>query len=292
MEKRIAMITGSTSGIGKETARELSRQGFKVIMACRNKLKAESVRKELASDTGNNDFEIIMVDMASLDSIRTFATESLNKFDRVDILINNAGVFQPKRTMTVDGFETTFAVNHLAPFLVTSLLLPLLRNGGESRIVNLGSDSHYYGKLRMDDLMFDKRRYSGFKAYAASRLATIFFTQELAARLAGDEIVANCAHPGHIATNIWDFGDDASPLDRIAGKIQERMADSPQNGARTSVLLAVSDKFSGVSGLYLTPKGPKEPSKVCRKHDIQTELWTTTAKMVGSDLIPQAPLSD
>lgn len=188
LKGKTILITGPTSGIGRETAWALARMDAHIVMACRNEEKGNDTRSMIIQETQNREIDVMLVDVSSLQSVREFAESFLKKYKKLHVLINNAGGFFMKRETTPEGFEKTFATNHLGPFLLTNLLLPLIKKTPEARIINLASDAHFYGKLNLDDLQMAKR-YGGFRAYAASRLATHLFTQELALRLDRKSVV-------------------------------------------------------------------------------------------------------
>lgn len=200
MKDKIVLITGANSGIGKETTRALAKKGATIIMACRNLEKAEPVCEMIQAESKNPNIKVMKLDLASLKSVRNFIQEFSVRYQKLNVLINNAGVFCMKREETEEGFELTMGVNHLGHFLLTYELLPILEKTPEARIINLSSDAHFSADLDLDDLHFKRRKYSGFKAYGSSRLATAFFTQELAERLKEKDITVNSLHPGHVDT--------------------------------------------------------------------------------------------
>jgi len=275
--KKTILITGATSGIGKSTALEIASQGYNLILACRNAGKMDSFIK---SFTLQKDQFIrgVILDLSSLQSIKDCAEQLHKDYNRIDVLVNNAGLFNLQYKESTDGYEETFAVNHLGSFFFTKLLIPLMEKTGNSRIVNVGSNSHYFASLKMEDLFFRNRKYSGFKAYGASRLATVLFTQELSDRFNEKGITANCGHPGHVATNIWNF-DNPGFLDRIARKIQESTAITPDEGAQTIIYLAISDEVEGITGKYYADMKIKKPSRKCRNLQLQKELWAVSEKL-------------
>jgi len=205
MKDKIILITGANSGIGKEATRALAKKGATIIMACRNLEKAEPVCEMIQAESENPNIEVMKLDLASLKLIRNFTQEFLARYQKLNVLINNAGTFCMKRKEAEDEFEKTMGVNHLRHFLLTYELLPILEKTPGARIINVGSDAHFSGDLDLDDLHFKRRKYSGFKAYASSRLATVFFTQELAQRVKEKDITVNSLHPGHVDTNMWDI---------------------------------------------------------------------------------------
>ena len=274
---RTLLITGANSGIGLETTRVLARQGHTIVMACRDRDRSEPVREQLAAETGNERLTLMDLDLASLADVRRFAAEFDERHERLDVLLNNAGCFSMTRRETVDGFELTMGTNHLGPFLLTNLLLPLLRDTPGARVVNVSSDAHYHAKLDLDDLQLT-RGYAGFPAYASSKLANVLFTLELARRVAGDGITVNAAHPGHVATNIW-------PSDRwywsVIVPLINLFAISAEQGARTSVFLATSEEVAGTTGQYFAKEAVKEPSETARDEELQARMWDISEELTG-----------
>jgi retinol dehydrogenase 12 len=203
LKDKVCLVTGSTSGIGKETVIGLAKEGARLVLPVRNIEKGESLRKEILSMTANSHIELMSCDLASFDSVRSFAKAFLDKYDRLDLLINNAGTWETKRKKSVDGIELTFAVNHLAPFLLTHLLTDRLISSAPSRVINVSSEAHRYGKMRFDDLERNNK-WSLFGPYAQSKLANILFTKELARKLNGAGVTVNCLHPGVVSTHLFD----------------------------------------------------------------------------------------
>lgn len=197
---KICLVTGGNSGIGKATAVELAKMGATVVIVSRDKEKGETAVADIVAKSGNKNVELIQADLSSQDSIHKLAEEFKARHNKLHILINNAGVYLTKRTITPDGFESTFAVNHLGPFLLTSLLIEILKSSAPSRIVNVSSDAHNGAKMDFDDLQAEKR-FSGWQAYGQSKLAMILFTHELAKKLEGTGVTVNSAHPGVVRTH-------------------------------------------------------------------------------------------
>ena len=276
---RTILVTGATSGIGKSAAIKFASQGHNLILACRNPEKMNQLidsfeKKERQLISG------VTLDLSSFESIRN-CVEILNREQsHLDVLVNNAGLFNLKYRESIDGIEETFAVNHLGMFLLSNLLIPLLKKGHNSRIVNVGSNSHFFASLKLEDLFFKKRKYTGFKAYGASRLATVLFTQELSNQLLDSGITVNCGHPGHVATNIWKF-DNPGLMDRIVGRIQESTASTPEEGARIITYLATSPEVEGVSGKYFAEDKEKIPSKKANDFNLQQMLWKKSLELTG-----------
>jgi NAD(P)-dependent dehydrogenase (short-subunit alcohol dehydrogenase family) len=252
-----SVVTGASSGIGKEIAKGLARLGGRVILACRDPGRGEAARKEIASETGNDDVALALVDVASQRSIREFAATFLKEEKRVSVLVNNAGIWSQRREESPDGIELTWATNMLGYSLLTSLLLPALREGGgPARIVNVASE--FARDLDLDDVEFKRRHYSGPTAYAQSKQANRMWTWALDRRLAGSGITANAMHPGGVNTPLFRkagglLGPTASVLMSVAGR-------SPEQGADTAVWLASSPEVEGQHGKFFVDR----QEKACR----------------------------
>ena len=284
MKDKIVLITGANRGIGEETTRALAKKGATIIMACRHLEKAEPVCAMIQTESKNPNIKVMKLDLASLESVRNFTQEFKARYQKLNVLINNAGVFCMKREETKEGFELTIGVNHLGHFLLTHELLPLLEKTAEARIINLSSNAHYSADLDLEDLHFKRRRYSGIKAYGASRLATVFFTQELAERLKGKDITVNALHPGHVDTSMWDlWGAERKWYQSIINGIIKFFLISAEEGAQTSIYLASSNEVKGITGKYFTKKKIKAASKKCADIKLQKELWQLSERLTGID---------
>ncbi|MGB3700028.1 MAG: SDR family NAD(P)-dependent oxidoreductase, partial [Anaerolineales bacterium] len=202
MKGKVCLITGATSGIGKVTAAALAAQGAEVIITGRNRQKTETTVRQIKTETGNEAIQYLLADFSDLEQVRDLASTFNERSSRLDVLVNNAGSFFNTRQGTPYGVEMTFLVNHLAPFLLTNLLLETIRDCAPARIINVSSDAHKYGTMNFDDLGF-KRGYAGMKAYARSKLANVLFTYEAVRRLGESGVTINALHPGHVATDIW-----------------------------------------------------------------------------------------
>ncbi len=277
IDGKTCIITGATSGIGKASAEQLALMGAHVVMVCRNQKKGDRAKAEVEAKSGIKSLELMRADLSSLASVRAFAEEFLKNHDALHVLLNNAGVALPLRSTTIDGFETTFQVNYLSHFLLTNLLLPILKKSAPSRIVNVSSVAHYGGHLNFDDLQMEKG-YGVMRAYSQSKLALVLFTHELARRLQGTGVTANCLHPGAVATNIW--GDWLGPA-AFLGKVTRLFMLSPEKGAKTQVYLASSPDIESVSGEYFEYHGKKESSAESYDQGLAERLWAESAKMVG-----------
>src|SRR5438445_9128478 len=202
MKRRVCLITGANSGVGKATALELAGIGATLVIVARVKQREENAMSKIRSDTGNNSIELLLADLSSLQSVRELAQQFQAKYSKLHVLINNAGLFNQRRHVTPDGYEATFAINYLAPFLLTNLLLTELRSSAPSRIVNVSSVAHYNAHIDFDDLNMEKN-YGGWKAYQQSKLALVLLTRELAKKLQGRGVPVNSFHPGTVARNMW-----------------------------------------------------------------------------------------
>ena len=277
MAGRVCMVTGANSGIGKATAMGLAEMGATVILVCRSKEKGEAALSEMREKSGNNSLDLMLADMSSMQSVRQLASEFRRKYDRLHVLVNNAGLFMFTRTTTGDRLETTFEVDYLSHFLLTGLLIDLLKATAPSRLVEVSSIAHYNGHIDFDDLQGEKG-YGGWRAYSQAKLAQVLFTYELARRLKGTGVTANCLHPGAVATNIW-----SRPLGR-AGFIMKLLRFfmmGPEGGAKTPIYLASSPDVEGVSGKYFTNKKEKESSKESNDEQVARRLWLVSEELTG-----------
>ena len=279
---KVCMVTGANSGIGKATAMELARMGGKTVMVCRSREKGEHAMIDIKTKSGSDSVELLIADFASLHSVRQLVQEFAREHDRLHVLVNNAGLFRLRRTVTGDGFETTFQVNYLSHFLLTNLLMGLLKKSAPSRIVSVSSVAHYGGHIDFDDLQ-GERGYGGWRAYSQSKLAQVLFTHELARRLSGTDVTANCLHPGAIATNIWG---NAAGRARVLTKVVRLFMAGPQKGAETSVYLASSPEIAGVSGEYFEKKRAKKSSTESYDEHVAERLWDASADLTNLDSSP------
>lgn len=278
MENKIILITGANSGIGKATSTALAEMGAHVVMMSRDPVKGEIAREEVVRISRNNQVDLMQCDLASLQSIRTFAGEFTAKYSHLDVLINNAGIFTSKRMETTDGFEYQFGVNHLGHFLLTSLMLDLLKKSMPSRIINVSSGAHFGGRIDFGDIHLE-HKYSAWKSYAQSKLANILFTYELAHRLTGTGVTANCLHPGFVNSRF--------ALNRTSGKphplirLLKPFTIKPSQGAETSVYLAASPEVERISGKYFANRKEKSSSKA--SYDLQSaeKLWNLSEILTG-----------
>ena len=276
LQGQTILITGATSGIGAITARELARMGAQVVVVGRDAKKTRSVVSEIQQTTGNQRVEMLIGDLSDLSEVRCLADEFKQRFDRLHVLINNAGaVFFNHRT-TADGYEMTLALNHLSPFLLTNLLLDRLNASTPARVVTVSSMAHWAAHVNPDQLN-GHRFYWGWRAYSQSKLMNILFTRELARRV-GSGVTANCVHPGFVASN---FGKSNGGIYRTLWNVFELAAISPEKGAQTSIYLASSPEVASVSGEYFYDCKQQVSSAESYNQDLASRLWDTSLKLTG-----------
>ncbi|MBV8387889.1 MAG: SDR family oxidoreductase [Acidimicrobiia bacterium] len=273
-----AIVTGANSGIGLETARGLARAGYRTGLLCRNQERAEIARADIAASVPDAQLETLLCDLGLQADVRRAAADIDARFDRLDVLVNNAGVELQRREETAEGIETMLAVNHLGPFLLTNLLLPLLRRSAPSRVVVVASEAHKFRRLRLDDIQAERRGYGllGFPRYGETKLMNILFTKELARRLEGSGVTANCLHPGSIRSGL------GSPP-RFIRPLVGLFLRSPEAGARTSLTVATDPALDDVSGVYFMRSKPadKRLSRQARDDDLARALWAQSEALVG-----------
>ena len=279
MQGKTVLITGADGGIGSETTKALAKKGATIIMACLDLNDATPVYQDIKQESGNENIEMMQVDLASLSSTRKFARQFSQKYQQLNVLINNAGVFCWKREETEDGFEKTIGINHLGHFLLTHLLLPILKQTPGARILNVSSNAYFQGKIDLNDLHL-KKKYKGTKAYNSSKLAIVLFTQELAEHLKDTDVAVNALHPGHAATNIWNMWPGKwyqALLFIILRMLMKPTVDAAQNG----IYLASSDEVKGITGRYFDDKKLKEVSPQGKDMQLQKGLWELSEKLTG-----------
>jgi retinol dehydrogenase-14 len=277
MTPKACVVTGASSGIGLETAVALAGAGARVAIVCRTPEKSEHAVREIRRRSPGADALAFAADLSSQRAVRTVAAELAAALPRLNVLVNNAGLMLRERVLTEDGIETTFAVNHLAYFLLTRLLEPVLVAGAPSRVVNVASRAHLSGTLRFDDLM-GSRGYDGWQAYAQSKLANVVFTYELARRLAGTGVTANCLHPGVVGTNIGHAGPSWI---RFGIKLVRPFLLSPARGAATSIHLASSPEVQGVTGKYFVGRREERTSDESYDRAVAARLWKVSEELTG-----------
>jgi len=274
MKDKICIVTGSNSGIGKETALALSNMGATVIMVVRDKERGEKAQNEIINTTGNHNTDLMICDLSSMDSVRKFSKEFIGKYDKLNVLINNAGAVFRKRQTTVDGFERTLAVNYLGHFLLTYELLPLLKSSAPSRIINLSSGLS--GKIDLDDLQSEKN-FRGMTAYSTVKLMVMMWTYELARHLQGTGVTANVVLPGFTRTNLGRN----SWLYSLGYLIVRPFQISAKKGAETSVYLASSDEIEGVTEKCFSKMHEITTSPASYDQQTQKQLWDKTIELLG-----------
>lgn len=284
MQGKVVMVTGATGGIGEVAARDLARAGATIVVVSRNADKCQRTVESIRTETGNEQVDYLVADLSVMANIRHLAAAFLEKYERLDVLLNNAGAFFNERQITSDGYEKTFALNHLNYFLLTHLLLDRLKatadEQGEARIINVSSGAHYGARqgVNFDDLT-RQQGYSGFGVYSETKLMNILFTYKLAQMLSGSGVTVNALHPGFVNTG---FGkNNSGPLYWLFNKISPMVAISPEEGAQTSIYLAQSPAVAGVTGKYYEKKAAKRSSDISYDQAQQDRLWAISLELTG-----------
>lgn len=280
---RTALVTGGTGGIGRATAMGLATMGANVAITGRHAARAEATAREIRAVTGAQ-VDVLVADLTSQSEVRRLATEALQRLPQIDVLVNNVGGYWNTRHVTADGLERTFAVNHLASFLLTNLLLDRMKDNVSARVVTVASHAHTQGRIDFDDLQ-GERSYSGARAYNQSKLANVLFTHELARRLRGSGVTANALHPGVVSTA---FGaEDPGHTQRLLVPLVRPFMRSPQRGAATSIHVASAPELEGVTGGYFANRAPKRSASHSYDQALAGRLWRHSADLVGLD--PRSP---
>jgi len=267
---KVAIITGATSGIGAEAALSLAKSGFHLVLPVRNLSKGECIKNTIYQVAHHARVDLLECDLSSMVSIREFARTFSEKYPRLDVLVNNAGVWESSRKTSAEGIELTFAVNHLAPFLMTNLLLGKLKGSAPARIITVSSDAHKAGRINFDDIEGTKR-WNAMASYAQSKLANVLFTRQLAADLNGTGVVANCMHPGFVATRLFDR------FPAVLVKALSLFMINPQKGAETIVYLATAPEAQYFNGQYFYKRKVKGTSTASKSMADAEKLWNISA---------------
>lgn len=275
MSRPICIVTGATAGLGLATAKGLAAAAAHVVMIARDDARAKSARDAVLAAIPNAALDVEVADLAELASIRELAERLQARFPRIDALINNAAVVPEERMLSRDGIELQWATNHLAPYLLSRLLLEALAAEGGGRIVNVTSKMHARGKLDLDDLQFERRKYSWSAAYAQSKLANVLFTYELDRRVRERGVTVNCFHPGVIATKT------TQRFNLVVRALSKMLLKTPDQGADTAIYLALSNELDGVSGQYFIDRKPVKSSKPSYDEELARWLWNVSADAVG-----------
>jgi NAD(P)-dependent dehydrogenase (short-subunit alcohol dehydrogenase family) len=277
MGGKVVLITGGTSGIGKAAATALAGMGATVVITGRNEERGKQALQEIREESENDGVELILADLTVQDEVRRLAEELRERHNQLEVLVNNAGLVLSERTETPDGIETQLAINHLAPFLLTNLLLDLLKESAPSRIVTVSSDAHRWAKIDLDDLQ-SRKRYRGMQVYGKTKLANIMFTYELAERLEGTGVTANCMHPGGVNTN---FGNNQGGPMNLLFRLFKPFMRSPEQGADTLIYLASSPEVEGMTGKYLADRKVKAASDAAYDETTRKRLWEASEELTG-----------
>ena len=277
LQGKICLVTGSTSGIGKVTARELANRGASVVLVSRSRAKGEATQAEIKQATGNQQVELLIADLSVMEDVRRLAVEFQHTHSHLHLLVNNAGCAYPTRTITSEGFEATLAVNYLAPFLLTELLLDTLKASAPARIVNVSSAQHANASIEFDNLQGEKK-YANLGSYNQAKLALLLWTYELARRLEGTGVTVNALHPGVTATN---FVAGMNGPAALAMKLLKPLLLTSEKGAQTTLYLATSPQVEGVTGKYFVKSQEKPSSSRSYDQTVGSRLWEVTERLVA-----------
>lgn len=276
----VMIVTGATNGIGLVTARELAHTGATVVLVGRNHQRMDATLEHIRLVVPDAKLDSFVADLSRTSEVQLLANHIINTYPRVDVLVNNAGAFFQSRQLSADGIEMTFALNHLAPFTLTNLLLNHMRASAPARIINVSSAAHQGAVIDFDDVQLAKK-YSGWKAYAQSKLANLLFTYELADRLQDADIMVNALHPGFVNTG---FAKDQSLFSTFFGVLQKYFAITPEKGAQTSIYLATNQELNGVTGRYFVESKPVPSSRASYDYTARRKLWELSTNLMNDHL--------
>jgi len=278
MSLKTTVITGATSGIGKETALGLAKKDYALYLLVRNVPKGEALKKDIIAQTGNKNIHVIKCDLADLQSVREAADELNGKLVSINVLINNAGGIFAEKQLTKDGFEMTFVTNHLGHFLLTLSLMPLLEKG-HARVINVSSSAHQIGKPNFDDIQWAQHKYSAWRAYGMAKLYNLYFTKSLAEKYADKGISSFAVHPGLVKTNFW--GGTSGLLNKVMQLLLTPFMISAEEGAKTSIYLATEPGMEAKSCQYFVKSRLKKSSVLSWSEENRNKLWDISKKLVG-----------
>lgn len=278
LQGRVCVVTGANSGIGRAAAQQLAAREAAVVLVCRNRERGEAAQRAIRAATGNAAVSLKLADLSDQQALRRLADDLMQTHGRLDVLINNAGGYFSSRGESADGVEMTWALNHLAPFLLTNLLREALAATPDARVVTVSSEAHTGGTMRFDDLEFAQRRYNGLAAYAQSKLANVLFTYELARRWAATGVTATCLHPGVVATNIWTS--NAGWLGWLVRPFRWLMM-TPEKSGRAVMHLAVDVVAEAAQGTYFKVQKPARSAPITYDEDVAERLWHVSAQQTG-----------
>ena len=278
MSLKTTVITGATSGIGKETALGLAKKDYALYLLVRNVPKGEALKKDIIAQTGNKNIHVIKCDLADLQSVREAADELNGKLVSINVLINNAGGIFAEKQLTKDGFEMTFVTNHLGHFLLTLSLMPLLEKG-HARVINVSSSAHQIGKPNFDDIQWAQHKYSAWRAYGMAKLYNLYFTKSLAEKYADKGVSSFAVHPGLVKTNFW--GGTSGLLNKVMQLLLTPFMISAEEGAKTSIYLATEPGMEAKSCQYFVKSRLKKSSVLSWSEENRNKLWDISKKLVG-----------
>ena len=274
---KVIIVTGANSGIGRVAATEFASRGARVVMICRSEARGTEAQAAIAEETGAEP-DLILCDVSDMEQIRRAAATFRERYERLDVLLNNAGIYLPRRSLSAQGLEMTFAINHIGYFLMTHELLPVLKETPRARIVSVASAAHLYGSLDLEDLQFERRAYIGQRVYGTSKLLNILFTRELARRLEGSDVSANCVHPGIIRSG---FGKDEPGLMKGLMTLISPFIMSAKMGARGLIHLATSPEVAEVSGEYFSGRSKGWSTGASKNPEHAKRLWELSEALCG-----------